>query len=83
MSYSVHTYSYCKAKPHAVICPSADGWKTRAARLAEATRARYVGRAGGYLMSNAQLKRFIMLMADETKDATFITGEIIEVSHDS
>lgn len=78
MIYTIRPYRYSKAKPWAVVCPSDDGWKTRAACLAEAVGGRYVGRAGGYLMSAAQVKRFEALVADESKDASAITGRIYE-----
>ena len=56
----------------AVSCPSADGYKTRAARLAEALRGRYSGRERAYIMSRAKAARLAELYA-QGRDACVIT----------
>jgi len=52
-AYVITPYRYAKGKQ--CVRPAADGsgWKTRAARLAEACGGRWVHRAGGYLLSAA------------------------------
>lgn len=64
MEYSISPARYAKGKM-AVRCPSSTGWKTRAARLAEAiARGRYTGREGAYIMSPAAAIRFERLFLD-------------------
>lgn len=64
-------------RPSAVIrCPSPDGYKTRAARLAGAiARNRYSHRGGGYVMSPPAAQRFEALYQSGA-DACPITGQI-------
>jgi hypothetical protein len=81
-SYTIKPYRHCKARPWSVRCPSTDGYKTREARLAEAVGGRWAGRAGGYLMSQRQRERFEALVADPSKDASPITGEIYDTPRD-
>lgn len=59
----------------AVRCPSTDGYKTRAARLAEHLRARYSNRERAYIMSPTKAARLVALF-DAGRDASSITGEI-------
>jgi hypothetical protein len=54
--YSIRPYRYAKGKV-AVTCPSRDGFKSRAARLA-GTFGRWTHRAGGYVMSAKAAERF-------------------------
>lgn len=75
-NYTVTPYRYSKFQPHCVRTPSPDGYKTREARLAEHCGGRWVGRANGYLMTPRQLAKFQELVADPTKDASPITGEL-------
>lgn len=63
---------------HAVRCPSTDGFKTRAARLAEyCARGRFTNRESAYIMGPRQLARFIELY-NNGADASPITGELRE-----
>lgn len=55
--YTVRQAHYAAGR-FIVQCPSPDGYKTRAARLAEACGGRYVGREHGYNLSAAAVKRF-------------------------
>jgi len=66
-----------RGKPYAIVrCPSPDGYKTRAARLASSiARGRYSHRQGGYVMSTAAAARFEALYA-EGADACTITGNV-------
>lgn len=78
MGYTISTRPLSSGgKIHAVIrCPSPDGYKTRAARLADAiARGRYSHRQGGYIMSIPASKRFAALYA-KGADASAITGAI-------
>ncbi len=60
-----------------VTCPSPDGYKTRAARLADAiSHASYVGRSGGYHLTSKQAERF-MALYEAGWDGT-IFGELVE-----
>jgi hypothetical protein len=54
----VELYRYAKGKV-VLIAKSDDGWKTRAARLAEAFGGRWVHRAGGYVMSPNRAQRAV------------------------
>lgn len=64
-----------------ITTPSRDGYKTRAARLAEAVaRGRWTNREGAYVLSPAAAARFVKLYA-EGYDASPITGELREPSH--
>lgn len=58
-----------------VRCPSRDGSKTRAARLAEGLRGRWTHRVGGYVMTPAKAARFERLYR-EGWDASRRTGEL-------
>lgn len=60
--YSVSDARYAKGKK-IVRCPSNDGWKTRAARLAEQLCSHYTGREHGYVMSPTRARKFIELYA--------------------
>lgn len=70
-----------RGKPYAIVrCPSSDGYKTRAARLASSiARDRYSHRQGGYVMSTAAAARFEALYA-EGADACTITGNVYNPS---
>lgn len=70
-----------RGKPYAIVrCPSSDGYKTRAARLASSiARDRYSHRQGGYVMSTAAAARFEALYA-EGADACAITGNVYNPS---
>lgn len=75
MDYTVSPARYAKGKM-AVRCPSQDGWKSRAARLAAAiARGRYTGREGAYIMSPAAAAKFERLFLDGW-DACVITLEL-------
>lgn len=56
-------------------CLSVDGFKTRAARLAEALRGRYTGREKGYVMSPTKAEKLLRLYA-EGWDASSVTGQL-------
>lgn len=57
-------YPYRRAKNSVVAqCASADGYKTRAGRLAEALGGRWSHRAGGYVMSPRKGERLLHLHA--------------------
>lgn len=59
-------------------CPSLNGYKTRAARLAgDHLKARYSGREDAYIMSQAKAEKLRLLFARDT-DANTITGELYE-----
>lgn len=64
-------------KPSAIVrCPSPDGYKTRAARLAGSiARGRYSRRHGGYIMSVAASVRFEALYSAGA-EACAVTGDI-------
>jgi hypothetical protein len=55
--YRVAPYRYSKGKS-VIYCPSPDGWKTLAGRAADDLNLRYVWRAGGYIASAAQVRKF-------------------------
>jgi len=60
----------------AVHCPSRDGWKTRAGRLAEQlARGRWTGRECAYIMSPTRARKFVELYAAGW-DASPIMGEL-------
>ncbi len=62
----------------AVRCPSSDGFKSRAARLAEyCARGRYSNRESAYILGPRQLARYEALYA-QGADASPITGELRE-----
>jgi hypothetical protein len=48
----------------AVSCPSADGFKSRAARIMGALNARYSGRENAYIVSPAKAAKFERLLAE-------------------
>lgn len=60
----------------AVHCPSNDGFKSRAACLAEALRGRYSGREGAYIMSPTKAERLRNLYAAGW-DANCISKKLI------
>jgi hypothetical protein len=62
----------------AVSCPSNDGWKTRAARLAEHLKGRWTGREKAYILSPRKAQRLQELF-DAGRDASAITGELYPV----
>lgn len=75
MDYTVSPARYAKGKM-AVRCPSKDGWKSRAARLAGAiARGRYTGRERAYIMSPTAAAKFERLFL-EGWDACVITLEL-------
>ena len=78
-AYTVHGYRYAKGKQCVRPVPDGSGWKTRAARLAEACGGRWVHRAGGYLLSAAGVARFERLYAAGYDGNTF-TRELVEPS---
>ena len=59
----------------AARCPSNDGFKTRAARLAEHLRGRYSNREGAYILSPAKARKLQELYA-AGRDASAVTGEL-------
>lgn len=75
--YMITPARYAKGKM--IIRPTSDGsgYKTRAARLAEAKGigGRWVNRSGGYTVSPTAARKFEKLYA-EGWDASFITGEL-------
>ena len=71
----IRPYRYAKGCV-AAHCASVDGIKSRAARLAEAIGGRYVGRASGYVMTEAKARRLESLYRDGW-DAGFISRELI------
>jgi len=73
-AYSIAPYRYARNSIR-VVCPSRDGWKTRAARLAEGLRGRWSHRAGGYIMTPTKAAKFERLYADGW-DASYIGGEL-------
>ena len=70
----IHPYRYARGAVVA-ICASPGSFKTRAARLAEHCRMRYVRRAGGYVGTQAQGDKLARLHA-EGRDASSFTGEL-------
>jgi len=73
--YRVRPARYAKGMM-AVSCPSRDGFKTRAARLASSlANGRWTGRESAYIMSPRKAERFVKLYA-EGWDASFLTGEL-------
>lgn len=72
--FHIHPARYAKGKA-LIQTPSPDGWKTRAARLAEAVGGRWTNREGGYIVSPAQAERFQRLFA-EGRDANAFTGKL-------
>ena len=75
MSYTIRPARYAKAMM-AVSCPSLDGLKTRAARLADAlARGRYTHRERAYIMSRRNAGRFEELYRLGW-DASTVTGEL-------
>lgn len=62
-----------------VRCPSGDGFKTRAARLAEHLRGCWVHRAGGYVMPTTKAAKLLELFA-AGRDASSITRELYLVN---
>lgn len=74
-AYTISNARYSKGK-RAAYCPSPDGYKTRAARLAERlANYRYTGRENAYILSPTAADRFERLYA-EGWDANVITGEL-------
>lgn len=74
-AYTIMDARYAKGKK-AVRCPSTDGYKTRAARLAERlANGRYTNREHAYIMSPTAALRFEKLYA-EGWDASSFTREL-------
>lgn len=74
--YTIHPYRYRKGvKSVSVRCPSPNGFKTRASRLAS-TFGRYISRADGYVMSLGRAIRFEELYRAGWDGCT-VTGERI------
>jgi hypothetical protein len=77
--YTISDARYAKGKK-AVRCPSTDGWKTRAARLAaRLSNNRYTGREHAYIMSPTAAVRFERLYAAGW-DASVMTTDFISPS---
>jgi hypothetical protein len=75
-AYTITPARYAKGMM-AVRCPSTDGWKTRAARLAGYfARERYSGREHAYIMTRAAALRF-----EEHFRAGYDAGSIIRALH--
>lgn len=73
--YTIAPARYAK-RMVAIRCPSSDGFKTRAARLASAlSRDRYSGRESAYILSARAAERFQALYAAGW-DASVMTGEL-------
>lgn len=73
--FTITPARYAKGKM-AVRCPSGNGYKTRAARLAEAiARGRYTGRERAYIMGPKSAEKFQRLYA-EGWDASVFTYEL-------
>lgn len=60
----------------AASCPGVDGWKGRAARLAEHLKGRYSHRENAYIMSRTKAARLRELFA-AGRDASAITRELL------
>lgn len=60
-----------------VRCESPDGFKSRAARLAEHVGGRWVHRAGGYVMSPRKAERLNALF-QAGRDASTFTGNLLD-----
>ena len=73
--YTIEPYRYAKDSV-VVKCPSRDGYKTRAARLAYGVGGRWANRARGYVMHPAKAAHFERMYA-EGYDASSVTGELI------
>lgn len=78
--YSIKPAKYAgrwNGKPQmAVSCPSADIFKSRAARIMGALNARYSGRENAYIVSPAKAAKFERLFA-EGWDASTWSGALI------
>jgi hypothetical protein len=70
--FTVSKARYAK-RSVAVRCPPTNGFKTRAARLAEGLKGRYSNREHAYIMSESKARRLRELF-DSGWDASFITG---------
>ena len=77
IDFTIWPAKYAKGKM-AVSCPSQDGYKTRAARLAEHLNGRYSNREHAYIMSPAKAIKLQDLF-DQGRDASAITGKLYEV----
>lgn len=74
-AYSIAPARYFKGN-FIIHCPSADGYKTRAARLiGDGLNCRYTGRERGYVASKAKVAKFIRLY-EAGYDASVITGAL-------
>lgn len=59
----------------AVSCPSPDGYKTRAARLAEVLKGRYSGRENAYILSPSKVDKLLALWR-AGRDGSVITNQL-------
>jgi len=60
----IQPYRYAQRTVVAQMASSGSGFKTRAMRLADHVGGRWVGRAGGYIMSQRQADRLLQLYAE-------------------
>jgi hypothetical protein len=76
-AFTIHPHRSRSASPQCVVrCPSDDGYKTRAARLAEALKGRWTHRAGGYIMSSRKAEQFVTLYG-EGWDGCFMQNKLV------
>jgi hypothetical protein len=73
--YTIHNGGRT-ADQRIIRCPSPDGYKTRAARLAEALKGRWTHRAGGYVVSPTKAAKFERLYA-EGWDGCYMTATLV------
>jgi hypothetical protein len=76
VNFEIVGYRYAKGKVCVRTPSDGSGWKTRAARLAEALGGRWTHRAGGYLMTSRRAEVFALKYA-QGWDANGFTGELI------
>lgn len=62
----------------AARCPGVDGYKSRAARLAEHLNARYSNRERAYILSRTKANKLVALFETD-RDACAITGKLREI----
>lgn len=73
-TYTVNPARYAKGML-LVRAASADGYKTRVARLLDALKCRWTNRERGYVVSPSKLRRLERLLADGW-DANFFTNAL-------
>lgn len=73
----VFSHARYSKQSYAVRCPSSDGYKTRAARLAEALRGRNSNRERAYIMPRSKALKLARLWSNGW-DACVITGKLDE-----